>query len=281
MYKFLHTVASQNNLNLIEAKPLSGGDINEVFLLECEEGNFVIKRNEAAKFPEMFEAEAKGLRLLGNSSSFRIPKVITTGNLGNSSFLLMEYISQTSPKTNFWRNFSHSLTELHKTTSDKFGLDHSNYIGSLPQQNVYCGSAGEFYISQRLEPQFKLASTKEFNFKSKEAFYKNILDEIPPEAPALIHGDLWRGNFMVSDTGMPVIIDPAVSFGPREMDLAMMQLFGGFETEVFYGYNEYFPLSEGWENRTDIWQLYYLLVHLNLFGSGYLPQVETILNKYS
>jgi len=279
--KILQKITSQNNFNLIEALPLSGGDINKVFLLKCEEGSFVIKLNDASKFPGMFEAEAKGLILLGKSSPFRIPNVMATGNLHNSSFLIMEHISPKTPKTDFWKIFSYYLSELHKTTSDNFGLDHNNYIGSLPQQNRYCTDASSFYISQRLEPQFKMASERGFHFKNLDDFYGNIKNEIPHEVPALIHGDLWSGNFMVSEEAMPVLIDPAVSFAPREMDLAMMKLFGGFDAEIFNLYNEYFPLSEGWENRVDIWQLYYLLVHLNLFGGGYFSQVKTIISKYT
>lgn len=281
MKKTLQHIASQNTLNLIESKPLSGGDINAVFLLKCDEESFIVKLNNASKFPGMFTAEAKGLDLLNNSKSFRIPKVIATGVVEETSYLLMEHIITGFPKPDFWEIFAQNLVTLHKTTQNSFGLDHDNYIGSLTQQNTYCQTASEFYISQRLEPQFRMASDNGFQFKNLEKFYKNIAEEIPNEPPALIHGDLWNGNFMVSEEGNPVLIDPAVAFAPREMDLAMMKLFGGFNSSLFGIYDSISPLKPEWENRMDLWQLYYLLVHLNLFGSGYLGQVQSSVLKYS
>jgi fructosamine-3-kinase len=103
---------------------------------------------------------------------------------------------------------------------------------------------------------------------------------IPEERPSLIHGDLWNGNYLIAKEGKPVLIDPAVSYGIREMDLAMMHLFGGFSEEVYNVYHELSPLQAGWQDRTSLWQLYYLLVHLNLFGSGYLSQVQTAIKRY-
>lgn len=280
MTSLIQNLASQNNLKLIKATPLSGGDINEVFLLECHEGNFVAKINNAAKFPGMFAAEAKGLHLLNETSTFRIPRVIGQGEIENTSYLLMEHISSGQPDSNFWREFARNLARLHKTTQPEFGLDHDNYIGSLPQKNDYRDTASEFCISQRLEPQFKMASDNGFKFNNLDIFYKNISKEIPKEAPSLIHGDLWGGNYMVSEKKTPVLIDPAVGFAPREMDLAMMKLFGGFPEEVFDIYNSRLPLELGWKERIPLWQLYYLLVHLNIFGSGYLSGVKSILAKY-
>jgi fructosamine-3-kinase len=274
-------IASQNNLYLKEAKPLSGGDSNQVFLLKCEEGCFVAKINDADRFPKMFSVEAKGLQMLGETKSFKIPKVIAEGKVLNQAYLLLEFIAPGNKTTDFWNIFAQQLASLHRTSQNQFGLDHDNYIGSLPQYNGFCESAVEFYISQRLEPQLKLAFEGGFKFGNLKGFFKNISEEIPEESPSLIHGDLWSGNFLVAHNGDPALIDPAVAFAPREMDLAMMKLFGGFSEEVFMTYNSIFPLCEGWKERTAIWQLYYLLVHLNLFGSGYWSQVKFILKRYS
>ena len=126
-----------------------------------------------------------------------------------------------------------------------------------------------------------MASENGFQFKKLTSFYKTISKIIPNEAPSLIHGDLWSGNYMVSKKSQAVLIDPAVAFAPREMDIAMMKLFGGFSEELIINYNSIFPLEKGWEDRVSLWQLYYLLVHLNLFGSSYLPKVKSIINKYS
>lgn len=281
MLLIIQKIASLNNLKLIDFKPLSGGDINQVFLLKCEEGNYVVKLNNAAKFPGMFAAEAKGLQLLNESSSFKIPKPISQGVIENTSYLLMEYIFSGQPNSDFWQEFAENLGMLHKTTQNEFGLDHDNYIGSLPQKNEFRNTASEFYISQRLEPQFKIAFENGFKFKNLNTLYKNISEEIPNEPPALIHGDLWSGNYMISKNGNPVLIDPAISFAPREMDLAMMKLFGGYPADVFNIYNTIFSLESGWKDRLSIWQLYYLLVHLNLFGAGYLSKVKSILFAYS
>ena len=281
MNSTLKHIAKQNNLNLIDSKPLSGGDINEVFLLKCEEGNFVVKLNNAFKFPKMFDAEARGLKLLKHNSSFKIPDVIANGMDGNTSYLILEYISPGNPSKDFPEKFAYALATLHKTTAEHFGLAHDNYIGSLPQKNSFCSSASGFYISQRLEPQFKMAVDNGFHFKNLEGFYKNTSEEIPNEPPSLIHGDLWNGNYMVSRNGEVVLIDPAVAFAPREMDIAMMKLFGGFSDEIFKNYHSLFPMESGWKDRVSLWQLYYLLVHLNLFGCGYLPQVNSAIKKYS
>ncbi|SRX54203.1 fructosamine kinase family protein [Aequorivita sp. CIP111184] len=280
MKQLLSQIASQNNLQLLEYKSLTGGDINDVYHLKCHEGIFVIKLNDALKFPRIFDAEAKGLQLLKQSHSFKIPNVIAEGEFQKSSYLLLEYISPGNKLNIFWESFAENLAKLHKTSSEQFGLNHNNYIGSLPQKNEYRSAVSEFYISQRLDPQFKMASENGFNFKNLEEFYKNISGEIPSEPPSLIHGDLWNGNYMVSENGNPVLIDPAVAFAPREMDLAMMKLFGGFSEEVFSNYNAIFPLTDGWKERVPLWQLYYLLVHLNIFGSGYLQQVKGIIKRF-
>jgi len=281
MNTILQNITLTNNLTLNQVVPLLGGDINEVFLLQCDKGDYVVKINNAHKFPKLFEAEAQGLEALRNSQSFRIPKVIAYGEKGNTSYLLLEYICKGTPSSNYWKDFAQHLAKLHKSTNDYFGLAQNNYIGSLTQVNKAESIASDFYINQRLEPQFKIASEKGFHFSSMDLFFKNISEKIPKEVPSLIHGDLWNGNYLVSEKNEPVLIDPAVAYAPREMDLAMMQLFGGFPQEVFDVYHEIFPLTNNWQNRIPLWQLYYLLVHLNLFGKSYLPQVNTIIRQYS
>lgn len=281
MKSVVRQIAAQNGLECIEANPLSGGDINSVFLLNCIAESCVVKINQASKFPAMFEAEAKGLQLLEATKSFKIPKVIALGEMDSYSYLIIEYISPGRPSTNYWHDFAEKLTALHKTSQPQFGLDHDNYIGSLTQYNKPAATASEFYILQRLEPQLKLAIEKGFSFSNLDRFFKNIAEVITNEVPALIHGDLWNGNYLISEKGNAVLIDPAVAYAPREMDLAMMQLFGGFPSEVFSTYIEIFPLTENWKERISLWQLYYLLVHLNLFGVGYLSQVKNIIKKYS
>lgn len=279
--QILNKIAEENNLNLLSFKPLTGGDINDVYLLKCTSQNYVVKINSASKYPEMFTAEAKGLNLLTTSKSFKIPKVLNFGSFEDTSYLLLENLEEGKKSNDFWNQFAEKLAKLHKTTNSYFGLDHDNYIGSLHQYNSQETSAADFFINQRLQPQFKLASQHGFQFSSLDSLYKNIISLIPNEPPALLHGDLWGGNYMVLQTGNPALIDPAVAFGSREMDLAMMHLFGGFSEEVFKLYNEIFPLENGWKTRISLWQLYYLLVHLNLFGSGYLSRVQQIVKMFN
>lgn len=277
----LHQIAQKENLELLNAKALSGGSINEVFLLETDVGKRIIKINAASKFPNMFQAEKTGLESLENANTLDVPKFFSVGEIGKTAYLLMEYKPEGNPVPGFWENFAEGLAKLHRNSNSHFGFSASNYIGSLPQYNGKESAAAEFYTNQRLEPQFKMASENGFSFKNLDKVFQNISQEIPDESPALIHGDLWSGNYLVNEKGLPCLIDPAVCYGPREMDLAMMKLFGGFSTEVFTKYHENFPLEPGFEKRIPLWQLYYLLVHLNIFGSGYFSQVGSIVKKYS
>ena len=280
MLQLLSNITSKHSYTLENFLPLAGGDSNEVYLLKCTQRELVIKLNVAAHFPSMFAAEANGLQLLKNSKSFRIPEVVAFGALNNKSYLLLEYIPTSQDSRVFCTQFAEQLSLLHQTTAAQFGLDHDNFIGSLPQYNTQNKTASEFFILQRLEPQFKLAYNNGFKFTALDILYKNISEIIPDEPPSLIHGDLWNGNYLLSQTQEAILIDPAVAFAPREMDLAMMRLFGGFPENIFSIYNEIFPLEANYKSRISLFQLYYLLVHLNLFGKIYQSQVVNILKMY-
>ncbi|GLB51073.1 aminoglycoside phosphotransferase [Neptunitalea chrysea] len=259
-----------------------GGDINETFLLETNLGTRALKLNSANAFPTMFDAEAYGLQLLRNTKTIRIPQIYATGAIEETSYLIMEYVSAGKKTANFWQLFGEQLAKLHQQSNATFGLDKDNYIGSLPQYNkVTIDNSADFYIENRLKPQFQMAAKNGYTFQRLERFYNYIKELIPNEPPALIHGDLWSGNFLVGEDGHPCVIDPAVAYAPREMDIAMMHLFGGFSEELFQYYNTVYPLQKDWKKRLSLWQLYYLLVHLNLFGSSYLGSVATIIRQYS
>lgn len=280
MKSLLHRIAEKNKFELTGYKPLSGGSINSVYQISSPPNSYVIKINRAEKFPGMFQKEAAGLELLKNSNTFRIPKVIDFGNFENMAYLLLEYIPEGNPDSGFWEKFAENLSQLHQNSQKNFGLNYDNYIGSLPQKNIASESAADFYITSRLEPQFQMAADAGFRFENLNSIFKNIASEIPDEKPSLIHGDLWAGNYMVSSKNEAVLIDPAVAYVPREMDLAMMKLFGGFPDKVFYEYDSRFPLQPNWKDRIKLWQLYYLLVHLNIFGAGYYGQVREIVAIY-
>ncbi len=275
-------IAETNAIEITDVKELGGGDINEVFLITTSAGQeLVVKLNDSKKYPNMYRAEKNGLETLAGTNTIQIPKVINYGETGDQSYILMEYIATGKPGGDFWETFATQLADLHRNTSAQFGFSEDNYIGSLPQQNNPITDAAEFYVTQRLEPQLELAKKQDFDLGISKYFLRNISENIPDEPPALIHGDLWNGNLLITAEGSACLIDPAVAYAPREMDLAMMKLFGGFDPRLFRTYAEEFPLERGFEERLPLWQLYYLLVHLNIFGKGYLNQVNNIIKKYN
>ncbi len=269
---------------IISIKSLSGGDINRAVRVDTKSGSWFAKWNDDHLFPGMFEAEAKGLMLLKNSGSLYIPYVIGTGKLNHISMLVLEFIKQGRDVVDFMRLFGHNLAVLHNNSAECFGLDHHNYIGSLPQVNTHAPTWIDFFIAHRLEFQIKLARDNgridQQTVKMFETMYPSLTDFFPPEKPSLLHGDLWSGNYMVGPQGQACIYDPAVYYGHRLMDIGMSRLFGGFSNDFYEGYNEIFPLEKNWLQGVEIANLYPLMVHLNLFGGGYLSSVNTILKRF-
>jgi protein-ribulosamine 3-kinase len=264
--------------------PLAGGSINQVCKLNTSHGVYCLKYNHAAAFPGMFEAEAKGLRLLASAGEVRVPEPLLAATHGQYAYLLLEYLVPGPAAGDMMKKLGVSLALLHRHSDESFGLGHSNYMGSLPQQNNRHTGWGEFFIRERLEPQVRLATDAGLlpaeSLSHFESLYR-ILDGIfPPERPSLVHGDLWSGNYLVTDEGQAALIDPAAYYGHREVDIAMSTLFGGFSRDFYEGYHSEYPLAAGWRDRLDVYNLYPLLVHLNLFGRGYLGQVLAILRKY-
>ncbi len=277
----LKEIFDDNGLIYKSSNALSGGDINQVYLVESASEKYVVKLNSAQKYPSMFEKEKLGLEKLYEPGVIDVPHPIATGNIQDFAYLILEHKAVGQKKSDFWQKFGESLAALHRTSKDYFGLETDNYIGSLPQYNEKKQSAAEFYIQMRLQPQIEMAEKNGFKLKVSDSFYKNCEQLIPSEKSSLVHGDLWNGNYIVNPDGLPCLIDPAVAFAPREMDLGMMKLFGGFSDELFQVYDEIFPLETGWRERIPLWQLYYLLVHLNIFGAGYKSQVSSIISKFS
>lgn len=269
---------------LVKTSPVSGGDINDAYHFETSKGNFFVKKNSASRFPQMFQKEAKGLQLLKSKNEIKVPEVVLAGEESEVAFLVLKYIRSATKTTNFWYEFGVQLSKLHKHSNDFFGLDYENYIGSLHQSNQKHKKWTDFFREERLTVQVKLARNNgridSGTVKTFDRFYSKLDEIFPVEPPALLHGDLWGGNFMVGEKGDAVIIDPAVYYGHREMDLGMSQLFGGFNPEFYRAYNSNYPLEKGWKQRLDFCNLYPLLVHVNLFGGGYLASVKSILRKF-
>ena len=263
---------------------VSGGSINDGWRLETNKETLFLKYNRSDRFPGMFEKEAKGLQLLRDTRTVYVPEVIGTGKAENFCFILMEFIHPGSRRNDFWSDFAGKLARMHQQTHEQFGLDHDNYMGSLQQYNKFHENFYDFFILERLEPQLRLAYDNEKLNKGHvekfEQLYKELKNLIPEEKPALVHGDLYSGNYIVSDNGTASIVDPAAAYNHREVDIAMSTLFGAFDQEFYDTYNYEFPMEKGWEDRIKFFNLYPLLIHVNLFGISYLSSIERIIKDF-
>ncbi|XCF05683.1 fructosamine kinase family protein [Tamlana crocina] len=272
------------NEDICSMSPVHGGDISTAYKIETATNAYFLKTNQASSALTMFEIEANGLNLIGSTNTIKTPKVLFCNRFGNHAFLLMEFIESKSPSAKDFEHLGQQLAQLHQCSSKNFGLETDNFIGSLPQSNTQHSNWVDFYIHERLQPQFKLAHQKHLLTSSEIPSVKKMNNSLSPLfkniKPSLLHGDLWSGNYLISKDGTPYLIDPAVYFGHNEVDIAMSKLFGGFGESFYQSYVEIFPFSDETSARIDIYQLYYLLVHLNLFGNSYRNSVKTILEKY-
>ena len=267
-------------------KAVGGGDIHRAGeITTVSGGQFFVKYNTGLQSADMFRTEALGLALLGASRVIAVPKIAAQGSIGNFSYLLMAFIAPGPRTRRFWESFGQALATLHGTTSAHFGFSHDNFIGSLPQSNSRRDTWADFYTLERLQPQMRLARQGDLLDAGDEKRLDTLCSKLaalcPEEPPALTHGDLWSGNFLCDRESRPVLIDPAASFAHREMDMAMSRLFGGFDDVFYQGYEDTWPLEPGFNDRLEVYQLYYLLVHVNLFGGGYVESVRRILRHYA
>lgn len=269
---------------IISVSPVSGGSINRTFTIRTTSAGYFIKFNDARRYPGMFEAESRGLAIIRKTACIEVPDVFLCAQAGTFSFLLMEEETGGGNHSHFWEDFGRRLACLHRVNGGYFGLDHDNYIGSLNQQNNPCDQWTDFLAAQRLRPMVAMARRSgllnSHDCNSFDRLLQRLKDLIPSESPSLLHGDLWNGNFIMGKNGYVCLIDPAVYYGHREMDIAMTRLFGGFDSRFYAAYNEAFPLAYGWEERISLNQLFPLLVHVNLFGGGYVSDVRQVLRQY-
>jgi protein-ribulosamine 3-kinase len=261
---------------------VAGGSLNQTVYLSTEQGDFLLKTNFESR-RDIFPKEASGLELLRKHAQVKIPEVFGFGTSTDLNYLLMEWLPEERPSADYWEALGQGLAGIHIATSSNFGLEEDNYIATLPQINTQGCTWPDFFTQHRLEPMVGKAYydgliSAGFLDKFKQ-IYPKLPELFPKEKPALLHGDLWSGNVMVTAKGLPALIDPAVYYGHREVDLAFSKLFGGFEQRFYDSYHESFPLEPGFEQRVDLYNLYPLLVHLNLFGSSYLPPIERTINR--
>lgn len=273
---------------VIARSPCGGGDINEAFQLTLQGGRRVFAKLNDRALPGFFEAEARGLRWLADAGALDSPEVLGVGGGegGASQFLLLGWIEPAPRAHDFDERLGEGLAALHRAGAQAFGLDHDNFIALLPQDNRSAPTWAEFYARRRLEPLFERARQHGFWDSALDGARDRLLSRLaqlvgPDEPPARLHGDLWGGNLHVGEQGQPMLIDPAVYAGHREIDLAMMRLFGGFGARVFDAYAASFPLAPGHRERVALCQLYPLLVHLCTFGTGYLGQVQRCIAGYA
>ena len=273
------------NEKVISSTAVGGGCIADSRKIITESGReFFLKSGN--KGNPMFRCEANGLKELAKVQCIRVPQIVAVEN----DWLLLEYIPQGIRSKHFFEEFGRSFARLHRFQSDKFGFYEDNYIGATPQLNVPNKAEEKdwvaFYFNKRLLYQYKLAEKNGYvTPRMKNSFSKlelkiDFILKGSEELPCLLHGDLWGGNYLCDEDGKAVIIDPAVYYGHREADLAMTKLFGGFSAAFYESYHCEYPLPAGWEYRENIYKFYHILNHLNLFGKGYLFEVEHILENY-
>lgn len=256
-----------------------GGCINQAFILAGGARRYFIKTNRT-DLAWMFEAEAEGLDEILKSRSLRAPRPICHGIAGNSAYLALEYLDlggHGDPA-----EMGRQLAAMHRHTTGQFGWKQNNTIGSTPQNNPWTQDWVEFLREHRLGFQLGLAVQNGLGNKLRKsgemllACLGNFFRDYQP-VPSLLHGDLWGGNAAFTRSGEPVIFDPAVYFGDREADLAMTELFGGFNADFHSAYQEAWPLDAGYSTRKTLYNLYHILNHANLFGGGYIAQSENMI----
>lgn len=267
---------------------IGGGDTNQAYQIdgifpdEDAPDRFFIKFNQKPRIA-MFEAEAEGLQEIEKADAIYVPHVVCTGVEGNESFLVLESLSLASGVNGSAKQLGEQLAALHKYTSPTFGWTRDNTIGSVQQINTQKDDWVEFWREQRLGFQLNLAKQNgaSLSLYNKGAELLNNLNifysDYTPQA-SLLHGDLWSGNYGYLTDGTPVIFDPAIYYGDREVDIAMTELFGGFTAEFYAAYNQAWPLDNGYQQRKKLYNLYHILNHFNMFGGGYAMQAENMID---
>ncbi len=274
-----------HKVEIVDYVPFSGGCIHNGGKLRTSVGDLFLKWNEPAALP-MFEAEMQGLQTLRSSKSqLRVPEPYFATLIEHTAVLALEFLPHESPTISFWEALGTGLAELHHHTATQFGFASNNFIGSLPQSNRWHSRFVSFFIEERLIPQIERAVQQQrlatADVQQFEQLFAKLTELLPEEAPALLHGDLWSGNCFATVHQQAAIVDPAVYYGHREAELAFTLLFGGFHQRFYQSYTAHFPLLPDWQQRAELYNLYPLLVHLNLFGTAYLSDIRRILRRYA
>ncbi len=271
-------------------RPVFGGDINRAYALDLSDGSVIFMKANTLRKIGIFEGEAESLDFIRSTGTVRSPEVLALGKEKDSSFLLLEYIESGHSSRSSSEELGLGLAEMHRAgtssfvSGGKFGALHDHLLGSGIQDNAPMDSWVSFFAERRLRPQFDRAKAYFDNNECGKigVFLEKLGRYLPePDRPSLLHGDLWGGNYMVDSQGHPWLIDPAAYVGHSETDIALTELFGGFDRTFYEAYQSSLPLDPGYRDRRDIYNLYHLVKHLNLFGASYLPPVRSILHRYA
>jgi fructosamine-3-kinase len=277
--------ATGKDFEIKNRRSVGGGCINQSYALIGSADTYFVKLNQASQL-QMFEAEALGLKEMYETKTIRIPKPICWGIAADFAFIVLEWLELGGrASADIAEQMGRQLAAMHQAkppqgSNGKFGWHHNNTIGSTPQINDWREDWAEFFTEYRLRYQFQLAQRRGGTFPGQDkllAIAPQLIDRQPQ--PSLVHGDLWGGNASVTTEGEPVLLDPATYVGDREVDLAMTELFGGFSTPFYRGYNEAWPLDEGYKRRKPLYNLYHILNHFNIFGGGYGSQASHTIDR--
>ncbi|UCH66095.1 MAG: fructosamine kinase family protein [Ignavibacterium sp.] len=271
---------------IVDYQPVGGGCISNASKIKTQNGDVYFLKTNSSTSNDMFIKEAHGILELQKANAIKVPSVL----LFDNEFVLIDYIASGKKQKDFSEDFGRKFAMLHKFNNDEYGFYEDNYIGSNPQLNIASDDEKsnwtKFYFNKRILYQLQLA--EEFGNSTNElrngiSALENKINDIVTdngEQPSLLHGDLWGGNYLIDEDGYACLIDPAVYYGNREADLAMTKLFGGFDSRFYSSYSEAYPLPDGYDYRENIYKLYQVLNHLNLFGGGYYLQAMSMVRYY-
>jgi fructosamine-3-kinase len=266
---------------LINYRSIGGGCINQAYELKGKNLSYFVKLNRANQV-QMFEAESLGLEEMYKTNTITVPKPICYGISNNNSYLVLEYLNLGSGNARGWELMGQKLALLHQAKIEKpFGWHINNTIGSTPQINDWMENWGDFFAEKRIGYQLTLANRRGGNFKNSQEIIEKVRSSLSNHhpSPSLLHGDLWSGNAGFNHNGEGTIFDPACYYGDREVDIAMTELFGGFPATFYDGYNQQWALDQDYSQRKNIYNLYHILNHFNLFGGGYESQAKRMIQQ--
>lgn len=275
------SAATEADFKITASRTVGGGCINQAYVVEGGGRQYFVKTNRA-DLVGMFEAEAQGLAELETAQALRVPHPVAAGIANGEAFLVLEYLALGGGGD--MREMGRRLAAQHRKTAEACGWARDNTIGSTPQINTWTNGWTAFLREHRLGYQLRLAARNGLGMKTQR-LGGELLDRLEgffpgySPLPSLLHGDLWGGNAAFSPSGEPVVFDPAVYYGDREADLAMTELFGGFDASFYAAYRESWPLDAGYGVRKNLYNLYHILNHANLFGGGYVGQAEHMLQR--